>query len=208
LNITALRRHFLVLAAIATLLVAGQTACSQDQEQKTSDEKTKTSKMKPIDIKAISFNTIDGTATNLAAFDGKVKLILNVASECGNTPQYKDLEALYRRYKDRGFVVIGFPANNFGGQEPGSNEQILEFCTSRYDVTFPMMAKISVKGEDKHPLFKALSEDSPIPGEISWNFAKFLLDRDGKLVARFDPKVQPMSDEVVGSIEKLLDTKE
>jgi len=160
--------------------------------------------MAQADIGKIPFETIAGDTTRLGDFRGSVVLIVNVASECGYTPQYTDLEALYRRFKDSGLVVIGFPANNFGGQEPGTNEQILAFCQSKYDVTFPMMAKVSVKGSDKHPLFVGLTETSSVPGEIEWNFSKFLLDREGNLVARFPTKVKPMSEEIVGKVEELL----
>ncbi len=152
----------------------------------------------------IKFKTIHGNDSTLSDFKGKVVLLLNVASKCGNTPQYAGLEELYQKYKDKGLVIIGFPANNFGGQEPGTNEEILKFCTSTYDVSFPMMAKISVKGDDEHPLYKYLTEKSPFPGEIQWNFGKFLLDRDGKVVARFEPKTQPESDEVLKAIETAL----
>ncbi|MFH2054594.1 MAG: glutathione peroxidase [bacterium] len=150
------------------------------------------------------FQSITGDTTSLADFKGKVILLVNVASRCGNTPQYEGLEKLYETYKDSGLVVIGFPANNFAGQEPGTNEAILEFCQSNYGVTFPMMAKISVKGEDKHPLYRYLTEESDYPGEIGWNFAKFLLNRKGEVVARFEPKTQPLSDEIVGKIRALL----
>jgi len=160
--------------------------------------------MAQTDIGAIPFETIAGDTARLDDFRGHVVLIVNVASECGYTPQYADLEALYRRFGDSGLVVIGFPANNFGGQEPGTNEQILTFCQSKFDVTFPMMAKVSVKGSDKHPLFAGLTETSPLPGEIEWNFSKFLLDRDGNLVARFPSKVGPMSAEIVAKVEELL----
>jgi len=154
--------------------------------------------------RTLKFATITGDTTDLAAYDGRVVLIVNTASKCGYTPQYAGLEELYRTYKDSGLVVIGFPANNFGGQEPGSNEQILQFCTGRFDVTFPMMAKVSVKGNDKHPLFRYLTEQSPLPGEIGWNFSKFLLDRDGRLVARWDSGVKPVSDEIVNGIKEAL----
>ena len=143
---------------------------------------------------------INGETVALSKFRDQVCLVVNVASKCGFTSQYEGLESLYRRYKDSGLVVIGFPANNFGGQEPGSNEEILSFCRTSYDVTFPMMAKISVKGGDKHPLFAALTEKSPIPGEIEWNFSKFLLDRNGRLVARLPSNVKPLS---AGLLEKL-----
>ena len=155
-------------------------------------------------FKQIEFNTIDGKPTTLAAFDGKVKLIVNVASKCGYTPQYQGLEDLYRKFKDQGFVVIGFPANNFNHQEPGTNEEIKEFCESKFDVTFPMMSKISVKGDDIHPLYAYLTSHSDPSGDISWNFNKFLLDQDGNIVARWDSKVEPTSDVVSQSIELLL----
>jgi glutathione peroxidase len=156
------------------------------------------------DPRLIPFATIKGDTTTLAAFDGKVVLIVNVASECGNTPQYAGLEELYRELKDSGLVVIGFPANDFNGQEPGTNEDILNFCTSKFDVTFPMMSKVSVKGKEKHPLFLALTEKSNMAGEIRWNFSKFLMDRHGKLVARFDTAVQPDSEQLLGAIRKAL----
>jgi len=152
----------------------------------------------------IPFNTITGDSTSLAKYEGNVILIVNVASKCGFTKQYAGLEELYRKFKDSGLVILGFPANNFGNQEPGSNEEILNFCQSKFDVTFPMMAKISVKGEDKHPLYVDLTEKSGFPGDISWNFNKFLLDREGNIVTRFNSKVEPMSDELVGTIKKLL----
>jgi glutathione peroxidase len=149
------------------------------------------------------FKTITGHDTTLADFQGKVLLVVNVASECGYTPQYAGLERLYEQFKDSGLVVIGFPANNFGSQEPGTNEQILKFCQSKFNVTFPMMAKVSVKGKDKHPLFTYLTEQSSVKGEIKWNFSKFLLDREGTLVARFDSGVAPDAPELTSRIVSL-----
>ena len=160
--------------------------------------------MTDVDIANISFETIQGGTASLSDFRGNVLLIVNVASECGYTPQYAGLETLFRRFRDSGLVVIGFPANNFGGQEPGTNEQILTFCRSKFDVTFPMMAKVSVKDPGKHPLFVSLTEGPSLPGEIAWNFSKFLLDREGHLVARFPSKVEPMSDELLAKVEELL----
>ena len=148
-----------------------------------------------------TLNSIDGKPAPLSAYRGKVVLIVNVASRCGFTPQYAGLEALYEKYKDRGFVILGFPANNFGGQEPGTNEEIKTFCSSKYNVTFPMYSKISVKGDDKAPLYQFLTATG---GEIQWNFTKFLVDKDGKVVARFEPKVTPESPEVAEAIEKAL----
>lgn len=155
-------------------------------------------------FKQIEFKTIDGQSTNLAAYDGKVKLIVNVASKCGYTPQYEGLQDLYSRYKERDFVVLGFPANNFKNQEPGSNEEIKAFCTSKYGVTFPMMSKISVKGNDIHPLYAYLTANSIPPGEITWNFNKFLLDGDGDIVARWPSEVEPTSDQIGLAIEQVL----
>ena len=152
-------------------------------------------------VHEFTLNSIDGKPAPLSAYQGKVVLIVNVASRCGFTPQYAGLEALYEKYKDRGLVLIGIPANNFGGQEPGTDEEIKTFCSSKYNVTFPMYAKISVKGEDKTPLYQFLTATG---GEIQWNFTKFLVDKNGKVAARFEPKVTPESPEVAGAIEKAL----
>jgi glutathione peroxidase len=149
-----------------------------------------------------TMNAIDGAPAPLAAYRGKVLLLVNVASYCGYTPQYQGLEALYEKYKDRGLAVIGFPANNFGQQEPGTNAEIKEFCERTYKVKFPMYAKISVLGADKAPLYQYLT--AAMGGEIQWNFTKFLIGRDGKIVARFEPAVTPESDEVRVAIEKAL----
>ena len=152
-------------------------------------------------------NSIDGQPSSLGAYKGKVMLLVNVASKCGFTPQYKALESVYEKYKDQGLVIIGFPANNFMGQEPGTNEEIKTFCSRTYNVTFPMMSKISVKGDDKAPLYQFLTDASANPstgGEIKWNFTKFLVDREGKVIARFEPKVTPDSTEVIAAIEQAL----
>ena len=141
---------------------------------------------------------IDGTAINLADYKGKKIMIVNTASKCGNTPQYDDLEKLYEQHKDK-LVIIGFPANNFGSQEPGSNEEIAEFCKKNYGVSFPLSAKVSVKGDDIDPLFKYLTEEAEKKGikdPIKWNFTKFLVDEKGKLVKVFPSKVKPMSEEI------------
>jgi glutathione peroxidase len=149
-----------------------------------------------------TLNSIDGQAAPLAAYKGKVLLLVNVASKCGFTPQYKGLEAVYEKYKDQGLVVIGFPANNFMAQEPGTNEEIKTFCSRTYNVSFPMYSKISVNGDDKAPLYQFLTEQKG--GDIKWNFTKFLVGRDGTIVARFEPKVTPDSPEVIAAIEKAL----
>ena len=149
-----------------------------------------------------TLNSIDGPPAPLAAYKGKVLLLVNVASKCGFTPQYTALEAVYEKYKDQGLVVMGFPANNFMAQEPGTNEEIKTFCSRKYNVTFPMYSKISVKGDDKAPLYQFLTEQKG--GEITWNFTKFLVGRDGTIIARFEPKVTPDSPEVIAAIEKAL----
>lgn len=150
--------------------------------------------------------SIDGQAMPLSNFKGKVVLVVNVASKCGYTPQYTALEALYEKYKDQGFVILGFPANNFGSQEPGTNQEIKTFCSRTYSVKFPMYAKVSVKGDDQTPLYQYLTKDTPAPisGDIKWNFTKFLVDRNGKVVHRFESAVTPDSPEVVSAVEKLL----
>jgi glutathione peroxidase len=154
-----------------------------------------------------TLNSIDGKPAPLAAYRGKVIVIVNVASQCGYTPQYAGLEKVYEKYKDRGFVILGFPANNFGEQEPGTNEEIKTFCKSKYQVTFPMYAKVSVAGGDATPLYQFLTDKKSNPatgGEIQWNFTKFLVDRNGKVIARFEPAIEPESADVTGAIEKAL----
>jgi glutathione peroxidase len=150
--------------------------------------------------------SIDGKPMPLAAFKGKVILLVNVASRCGFTPQYTALQSLYEKYKDQGFVIVGFPANNFGGQEPGTNEEIKTFCSRKYNVTFPLYSKVSVKGEDQTPLYQYLTSqtDPSIAGEIKWNFTKFLVGRNGQIVQRFESKVTPDSKEIVNAIDKQL----
>jgi len=155
---------------------------------------------------SFTLNSIDGQPAPLADYKGKVVLIVNVASQCGYTPQYSALESIYEKYKDQGFVILGFPANNFGAQEPGSNEEIKTFCTRKYSVKFPMYSKISVKGADQAPLYAYLTKDTGpgIAGDIKWNFTKFLVDRNGKVIQRFEPAVTPDSKDVTSAIEKHL----
>src|SRR3954468_2013971 len=153
---------------------------------------------------------IDGKDVKLNKFKGNVLLVVNTASKCGYTPQYDGLESIYTKYKDKGFYVLGFPANNFGGQEPGTEAEIKEFCTSKYHVTFPMFAKISVKGEDQNPLYKFLTSketDPDFAGDISWNFNKFLVDRQGKGFARCSSKDTPESEKVTAETEKYVAMK-
>ena len=156
----------------------------------------------------IPVKDIDGKDTSLNAYKGKVLLVVNVASKCGLTPQYKTLEATQEKYKDKGFTVLGFPCNQFGGQEPGTNEEIKEFCSSKYNVTFPLFDKLDVNGDKRHPLYVALAGPaSPYPGDIKWNFGKFLIGRDGKILKRFEPKTAPDAPEVVAAIEAALAAK-
>jgi glutathione peroxidase len=150
---------------------------------------------------------IDGNPVELERYKGQVVLLVNVASKCGLTPQYEALQAIYRKYGERGFTILGFPANNFGQQEPGTNREIQTFCSANYGVTFPLFAKVSVKGEDICPLYEYLTSEQTNPGfsgEIPWNFTKFLVGRQGKVVARFEPRTKPDDEAVVSAIEKEL----
>jgi glutathione peroxidase len=161
----------------------------------------------PKSIYDFTIKTIDGEKISLKTYHGKVVLLVNVASKCGFTPQYTALEAVYEKYKDRGLVIVGIPANNFAQQEPGTNEEIKKFCSSKYMVTFPMMSKVSVLGDDKTPLYVFLTgkdTDPKFAGDIKWNFTKFLFDRNGNPVARFEPNVTPDSAQVTAAIESTL----
>ncbi|MES2924558.1 MAG: glutathione peroxidase [Verrucomicrobiota bacterium] len=157
------------------------------------------------DLTNISFKDASGKQTSLKDYQGKVVLLVNLASKCGLTPQYEGLEALYKKHKDEGFVVLGFPCNDFGNQEPGTIEEIQKFCKTEYDVTFPVMDKISVKGEKQHKLYEALTgKDGAFPGDVRWNFGKFLIGKDGKAIARFEPTTKPDSAELTGAVEKAI----
>lgn len=156
----------------------------------------------------IPLKDIDGNDTSLQTHAGKVLLIVNVASKCGYTKQYEGLEALWKKYKEQGLVVLGFPSNDFGAQEPGTNEEIKQFCTSRFDVSFPMYGKIQVKGDGQHPLYAALTgPSSPAPGAVKWNFGKFLVGRDGAILSRFGSATKPDSTELTQAIETALQQK-
>jgi glutathione peroxidase len=164
----------------------------------------------PVSVLDFQAKDINGTEVSLSKYQGKVLLIVNTASQCGLTPQYKGLEADYEKYKGQGLEVLGFPANEFGKQEPGTNEEIKEFCNTKYKVSFPMFSKIVVKGEGIHPLYDFLTAEKSNPkfaGKIGWNFAKFLVNRKGEVIARFEPKVAPDSPEVTSAIEKALSEK-
>ena len=161
----------------------------------------------PKSIYDFNLRPIDGDHVSLKSYQGKVVLLVNVASKCGFTPQYAALESVYEKYKDRGLVIVGIPANNFAQQEPGTDEEIKKFCSNKYNVTFPMMSKVSVLGEDKTPLYVFLTgkdTDPQFAGDIKWNFTKFLFDRNGNPVARFEPNVTPDSPQVTAAIESAL----
>jgi len=152
-------------------------------------------------VHEFTMKSIDGQPAPLAAYKGKVMLIVNVASKCGYTPQYTGLQALHEKYKDKGLVLVGVPANNFGGQEPGTDDEIKTFCSRTYNVSFPLMSKVSVKGDDKTPLYQYLTSEK---GEVKWNFTKFLVDKNGKVLAKFDSGVKPDSQELTSAIDAAL----
>jgi glutathione peroxidase len=156
----------------------------------------------------VAVKDIDGQAATLAPYRGRVLLVVNVASECGYTPQYEGLEAVFKRYQAKGLTVLGFPCNQFGGQEPGTNAEIKKFCTTTFHVTFPLFDKIEVNGVKRHPLYVAFAgKDSPFPGDIKWNFTKFLVGRDGRILHRFESATEPDSPEVIKAIEAALAAK-
>lgn len=164
-----------------------------------------TASAEPPKIYSIPLKDIDGKDTSLNAFAGKVVLAVNVASHCGNTSQYEGLQSLFAKNKDKGLVVVGFPCNDFGKQEPGSEAEVKEFCSTKYQVTFPMMGKVHVKGPEQHPLYKELT--TALPGDVKWNFGKFLIGRDGKVLARFEPGLSPDDEKITKAIADALAAK-
>jgi glutathione peroxidase len=165
---------------------------------------------KPTSVLDFHMKDIDGKDVDLAKYQGKVLMVVNTASQCGLTPQYKNLEAIYEKYKDQGFEILAFPANEFGSQEPGDNSQIKEFCSTKYKVSFPLFSKIVVDGGSKHPLYQFLTSESTNPkfaGKIAWNFTKFLVNRKGEVIQRFEPKESPSSAKVTDAVEKALAEK-
>jgi glutathione peroxidase len=224
-----------LLAVVGILAGVGFTAFAGPDDKKTNPPKAPTPaapaehgkkdepkmpEVKPADAKptqpasdayvlGFTMNRIDGTSDDLSGYKGKVVLIVNVASQCGYTKQYAGLQKLYDDKKDRGFVILGFPANDFKKQEPGTNAEIKEFCTSKYGVTFPMFEKIVVTGDNVAPLYKKIAaQPSPIGGEPRWNFTKFLVDRSGKVVARYEPGIKPDDKVLVQKIDELLNAKQ
>jgi glutathione peroxidase len=198
-----MKKYVMLLALAVLILTSFSIAMTWDggdplKEGETMDEKS---------VLDFTMKGIDGNDVKLDTYSGKVLLLVNVASKCGYTKQYKGLESIYQKYKEQGLIVMGFPANNFFWQEPGTNEEIKTFCTTKYNVTFPMFAKISVKGGKIHPLYKFLTSkqtNQEFGGGISWNFNKFLVDRSGKVVGRFASKDEPESEKVVRAIEQAL----
>lgn len=191
-----------VTSVVLPLVMALGMAIGHAQMSVSADEKDK--EASPLDFRVQS---IDGTEVDLDQYRGKAVLIVNVASKCGLTPQYKQLQALHEKYKDRGLAILGFPADNFMGQEPGTNDEIKSFCKKNYGVEFDMFSKISVAGEDIAPLYAFLiseEKNKPFAGPIKWNFTKFLVNREGKVVARFEPRTKPDDASVVEAIEKAL----
>jgi glutathione peroxidase len=184
-----------VLLSVFSLLILSSILTAQQKENMSVDKKG---------IYSFTMKTIDGKDKSLAEYKGKVLLVVNVASFCGYTPQYKDLEEVYEKYKDKGFAILGFPANNFGQQEPGTDEEIKTFCDTKYNVTFDLFSKISVKGDDQHPLYQYITKDSPFPGDVKWNFQKYLVDKKGNIVAKYPSKVKPTDKEVLQQIETLM----
>ena len=188
-------------AALVACSGSGSETASKDAKGSEAMTSTGTSSSASGSIYTYTMERIDGAPESLEDYKGKVVLVVNVASKCGLTPQYQGLEKLYEDKEGKGFVILGFPANNFMGQEPGSNDQIAQFCSKEYGVSFPMFAKISVKGDDQAPLFQMLSSESEEP---TWNFTKYLIGKDGKLVRRFGPRTTPEDPELVNEIDRLL----
>jgi glutathione peroxidase len=191
----------ILLAALAALLAAGCRTRPAPQEGST---KPMTESPASADVYSLTATRIDGQPEALSAYRGKVTLVVNVASQCGFTPQYDGLEKLYAAYKDRGFVILGFPSDDFGGQEPGSEKEILEFTRSKYGVTFPLFAKVHAKGDGVSPVFAAVSEK----GAPKWNFYKYLVGKDGKVIASFSSRTKPDDADLVQAIEQALAAKE
>lgn len=182
--------HKLALLAVASAILGWSLHTRADEPPKS--------------VLDFTLKDIEGKPVPLSQYKGKVVLIVNTASKCGLTPQYEALEKLHQKYKEKGLAILAFPANQFGNQEPGTNEQIKEFCTGKYNVTFDLFSKIIVKGEGQHPLYQFLTSDKTNPkfaGDITWNFTKFLVSREGTVVQRFEPKIKPDDKQVLDAIE-------
>ena len=202
-----MKNSMYVLAAVALFAVAGGVVSSAD---KKSDDKNKSGDKKVPAALNFKMTRLDGKPAELSDYKGKVVLMVNVASQCGYTPQYKGLEELHEKYAGKGLAVLGFPANEFGKQEPGTDAEIATFCEKNYGVKFDMFSKVVVKGEGQCPLYKFLTSkdtDPKFAGDVKWNFEKFLIGRNGEVVGRFESKVKPESDELVSAIETELQKK-
>jgi glutathione peroxidase len=193
----------MAVLACATFACGGGPKAAGPAPAQSAEPKAETATPAVIDH---TVESLEGETVDLASFRGRPMLIVNTASKCGYTPQYEGLQTLYERYGDRGLVVIGFPSNDFGNQEPGTATEIGAFCKKNYGVTFPMMAKVHTKGDGQAPVYKTLTEDTPedIRGEVRWNFTKFLVAPDGRVVARFESKVEPMDEQITSAIEPYL----
>jgi glutathione peroxidase len=197
------------LVALAAMAAFSLGAVAEDKPAEAKEAKSEPAAA--TSVLDFTVKDINGNDTKLSErYNGKVLVIVNTASKCGYTEQYADLEAVYKKYHEQGLEVLAFPSNDFGGQEPGSNEEIKTFCSSKFDVTFPLFSKVPVKGEDKVPLYSYLTDTKKNPatgGDIKWNFTKFLVGRDGKIIARYEPKVKPTDAEVTAAVEKALAAK-
>lgn len=199
-----IRLIIIAVAIVCSVMVYTRTISTATTSSPTNTEASVHTSAAAASVYEFTMNDIDGKSVKLDSYKGKVLLIVNVASRCGYTPQYEGLQKIYDKYKSQGLVVLGFPANNFMGQEPGSDAEIKQFCSTKYNVSFPIFSKISVKGGDIHPLYQYLTQNANPPGEVKWNFAKFLIGKDGKIVARFDSGVKPESAELISAIESSL----
>ena len=200
---------FVLLFAVGVFLfmtVSGQdySLTFKNAVAKQAAQSTSTTGDQSQSIFDFTMKDIDGKEVPLTQFKGKVIMLVNTASFCGNTPQYGGLQTLYENYRDQGFTILAFPANDFGKQEPGTDTEIAEFCYTKYSLEFPLFSKITVLGENKHPLYRYLTENTPFPGEIKWNFQKFLIDRSGNVVARYRPGMKPLTRQIVDDIETSL----
>ena len=198
-------KHLLVLSGLV-LFGLGLTAFADSGGNAREKQPSVASRVGDSSAPLYAFRLpdIDGHSVDLKRFKGKVLLIVNTASMCGNTPQYAGLQEMYERYRERGFEVLAFPANDFGQQEPGSNQEIKGFCYTKYSISFPLFSKISVVGKEKHPLYRYLTEQSPFPGRVTWNFQRYLVDRSGNVIGKYDPGMNPLSPTILTDVENAL----
>jgi glutathione peroxidase len=209
-EVTAMPTYLKILVVASCLVLLGAGLCAFTQSDVNAAEKRSKAPSRArtsmAPLYGFHLQDIDGHPVDLQTFKGKVLLIVNTASMCGNTPQYADLQEMYERYRERGFEILAFPANDFGQQEPGTNQEIKGFCYTRYSISFPLFSKISVVGKNKHPLYQYLTEQSPFPGRVTWNFQKYLVDRSGNVIGKYDPGMNPLSPTIVSDLEKALAT--